>query len=66
MCYGKPDELTAQLLEACGLKKNDLGHTALDDFDHFCAYSGCIKEEIGELAFAWTKYAYLSAHPLVR
>lgn len=66
MCYGKPDELIAKLLEASELKTNDLGHTALDYFDHFCAYSGCIKEEVGELAFAWAKYAYLSAHSLVR
>jgi hypothetical protein len=66
MCYGKPDELIVKLLQARELKTNDLGHTALDDFDHFCTVNGCIKEDIGELAFAWTKLAYLSAHPLVR
>ena len=61
MCYQKPVELLESLLEAVPLKPNDHGHTAEDDFDHFCAYSGCSEELIGAQAFAWVKLAYIDA-----
>jgi hypothetical protein len=60
MCYGKPEELLAKLLEARPLTPNDLGHTAQDDFEHFCAYSGLSIDTAGPVAFAWARYAYYS------
>ncbi|BCF95383.1 hypothetical protein PPGU16_84500 (plasmid) [Paraburkholderia largidicola] len=60
MCYGSPHEQLAMLLEAHGETKNDLGHTALDDFEHFCAYSGLSRESAGEMGFAWSKLAYVT------
>lgn len=61
MCYGNPDKLLALVLEAEPLTPNSRGHTPLDDFDHFCAYSGCTVEMVGEKAFAWAKLAYITA-----
>lgn len=61
MCYGNPDVLLAQFLAANPLVKNHLGHTALDDFDHFCASSGLSVETAGASAFSWGKYGYVSA-----
>ena len=61
MCYGKPDELLAKILEAQPLQPNEHGHTPLDDFKHFCAFSGCIEDEVGRDAFAWAKLAYIIA-----
>lgn len=55
MCYGNPDQLLADLLQARPLVPNEHGHTALEDFEHFCAYSGC------DLNNAWAKYGYISA-----
>ena len=37
MCYGNPDELLQLVIGRHALPKNDLGHTPLDDFEHFCA-----------------------------
>lgn len=61
MCYGNPDEILRNLLEARPLQADSRGHTALDDFEHFCAYSGCSVERIGQEAFAWARLAYVSA-----
>lgn len=58
MCYGKPDETLAKILEAQPPLPNELGHTPLDDFEHFCAYTGCIEDEVGKDAFARAKLAY--------
>jgi hypothetical protein len=55
MCYGKPDEMLAELLRARPLKANQYGHNALDDFEHFCAYSGCHPDN------AWAKLAFVTA-----
>jgi hypothetical protein len=33
----------------------------MDDFDHFCAYSGCNPAKISAEAYAWAKLAYISA-----
>jgi hypothetical protein len=55
MCYGKPEKILADLLKARPLTRNQFGHTALDDFEHFCAYSGCDPNN------AWGKLAYVSA-----
>ncbi|MBB5510637.1 hypothetical protein [Paraburkholderia atlantica] len=55
MTYGKPDELLRLIIGNRPLPKNDLGHTPLDDFDHFCAYSGCDPND------AWAKLAYVTA-----
>jgi hypothetical protein len=41
MCYGEPDRLLDLVIGKRELPKNELGHTPLDDFAHFCAYSGC-------------------------
>ncbi|MBP0589264.1 hypothetical protein J8I87_05940 [Paraburkholderia sp. LEh10] len=60
MSFGDPDEILAGILSR-PLKPNELGHTALEDFEHFCAYTGCSLERIGPEAFAWAKLAFLSA-----
>ncbi|WP_250486992.1 hypothetical protein [Caballeronia sp. GaOx3] len=41
MCYGDPAELLAQIIDGRALTTNVVGHTVLDDFEHFCFYSGC-------------------------
>lgn len=61
MCYGKPDEILAKVLQANPLAPNAHGHTAMDDFDHFCAYSGCNLGQVSPEAYAWAKLAYISA-----
>lgn len=60
MCYGNPEELLAKLLRARPPVTNDLGHTAQDDFDHLCAYSGLSVETAGPVAFAWARYVHYS------
>ncbi|BAO90659.1 uncharacterized protein BRPE67_CCDS10570 [Caballeronia cordobensis] len=55
MCYGNPNQLLMDLLQARPPARDARGYTALDDFNHFCAYSGCDPKN------AWAKYAYLSA-----
>jgi hypothetical protein len=61
MCYRDPEKGIALLLEVIGDLKSAHGHTALEDFDHFCSYSGLSEAEVGRLPFLWTKYGYLSA-----
>ncbi|MEM5371379.1 hypothetical protein V4C53_35840 [Paraburkholderia azotifigens] len=58
--YGNPEAILGVVLSE-PLKPNEAGHTALDDFEHFCIYSGCSAERIGAEAFAWAKLAFLSA-----
>jgi len=59
MCYGDPVALLKSFLEANPLVPNHLGHTALDTFDHLCAYSGLAEQD--PLTIAWSRYAYVSA-----
>ncbi|TDN58991.1 hypothetical protein [Paraburkholderia sp. BL10I2N1] len=61
MCYGDPDQLLAQLLHAAPPATGSNGHTAEDDFAHFCAYSGLSEDIAGHSAFAWARCAYISA-----
>jgi hypothetical protein len=49
------------VLDGRALEPNENGHTVLDLFEHFCAYSGCDEKTIGKEAFAWAKLAYISA-----
>ncbi|APA90256.1 hypothetical protein BJG93_34655 (plasmid) [Paraburkholderia sprentiae WSM5005] len=60
MCYGNPVEMLANVLPD-PMPRNRLGHTPLDDFEHFCAYSGLVEPEVGSLGFAWAKCAYVDA-----
>jgi hypothetical protein len=60
MCYGNPEKLLAIIMPD-PMPRNERGHTPLDDFDHFCAYSGLIEAEVGALAFAWAKCGYVAA-----
>lgn len=60
MCYRQPDKMI-ELLLAQPLPINHLGHTALDDFDHFCALTGLDEDFVGKEAFAWAKSAFLFA-----
>lgn len=60
MCYKNPRELLRQFIEANPLVENHLGHTALDDFEHFCAYTGLSEESAGSEGFDWAKLAYVS------
>jgi hypothetical protein len=61
MCYNDPEKGIALLLEEMSDLKSAYGHTALEDFAHFCAYSGLSEKEAGRLPFLWAKYGYLSA-----
>ncbi|WP_454875541.1 hypothetical protein [Paraburkholderia xenovorans] len=61
MCYGEPDRLLELVMGKRELPKNDLGHTPLEDFEHFCSYSGCSEQEIGPRAFAFVRLAYVTA-----
>ncbi|MGF6507798.1 hypothetical protein [Paraburkholderia sp. 32] len=61
MCYGEPDELLELVIGKRDLPKNDLGHTPLDDFEHFCAYTGCTEQQLGPRAFAFARLAYVTA-----
>ncbi|WP_244832473.1 hypothetical protein [Caballeronia sp. TF1N1] len=53
--------MLAGILEARPPEPDELGHTALDDFDHFCAYAGCNPGEVPPEAYAWAKLAFVSA-----
>jgi len=61
MCYGNPHQMLVDMLNVRHLEPDRHGHTALDDFLHFCAYSGCDPATIGSDAFAWAKLAYVAA-----
>jgi len=61
MCYGDPDKLLQLVIGKRALPKNDLGHTPLDDFEHFCATTGCNEAELGSRAFAFVRLAYVTA-----
>lgn len=61
MCYGNPKQMLAEILKVRRLEPDKYGHTALENFEHFCAYSGCDPAKIGVDAFAWAKLAYVSA-----
>ncbi|SAK56785.1 hypothetical protein AWB77_01759 [Caballeronia fortuita] len=41
MCYGNPQQTLTEILKVRRLEPDRYGHTALDNFEHFCAYSGC-------------------------
>jgi hypothetical protein len=53
--------MLADILAARPLTPDEHGHTVLDDFDHFCAYSGCNRSEVSAQAYAWAKLAFVSA-----
>ncbi|OYD65978.1 UNVERIFIED_ORG: hypothetical protein BDU10_8630 [Burkholderia sp. CF145] len=61
MCYGNPEKILSDMLSARPLVPNAIGHTPMDDFEHFCSYTGCSAENIGADAFTWAKLAYISA-----
>ncbi|SAL25434.1 hypothetical protein [Caballeronia telluris] len=60
MCYGNPEELLVTILPD-PLPRNKYGHTVLEDFDHFCAFSGLSVQHAGQIAFDWAKAAFVSA-----
>lgn len=55
MCYKDPSAMLSTILEGRVLKRSAAGHTVLEDFEHFCAYSGC------DPTNAWAKLAFVSA-----
>jgi hypothetical protein len=61
MCYGNPQQMLADILNLRRLEPDRYGHTALDNFEHFCAYAGCDPAKVGSDAFAWAKLAYIAA-----
>lgn len=61
MCYGNPKQMLAEILKVRRLEPDQYGHTALDNFEHFCSYSGCDARIVGDEAFAWAKLAYITA-----
>jgi hypothetical protein len=60
MSYGNPHELL-ELVSSALPPRNELGHTAQEDFEYFCAYTGLREENVGAEAFAWAKLAFVSA-----
>jgi hypothetical protein len=60
MSPGKPDEILARVLTDRQLATNEFGHTAMDDFRHFCAYTGC--SPVGAETYAW-EMAFIAARP---
>jgi hypothetical protein len=60
MGYGNPDQLL-QTIQHEPLPRNEIGHTPIDDFHHFCAFSGLSEHLVGREAFAWAKVAFVSA-----
>lgn len=56
-----PDDLLQLFMVDGALPTNDLGHSPLDDFEHFCAYSGCNEGDLGQRAFAFVRLAYVTA-----
>lgn len=63
MSPGKPDEILARMLTDRQLATNEFGHTAMDDFRHFCAYTGCSPERVGAETYAWAMLAFIAARP---
>ena len=61
MSYGEPVELLKEVIAGPTLQIDENGHTVLDDFDHFCAYSGCNSNEVSAQDYAWAKLAFVSA-----
>jgi hypothetical protein len=55
MCYGNPAGLLANTLESRSLTTNAVDHNVIEDFEHFCVYSGC------DPTNAWAKLAFVSA-----
>jgi hypothetical protein len=53
--YAPPRARLADIFEARPLVPDERGHTSLDNFEHFCAYSGCDSRN------AWAKLAFVSA-----
>jgi hypothetical protein len=39
--YDDPSEFLKKILDGRTLQTNAAGHTVLDDFEHFCSYTGC-------------------------
>lgn len=58
--YGNPDRMLADILPE-PQPRNSRGHTPIEDFEHFCSYSGLSKEKVGPLGFAYAKLAYCTA-----
>ncbi|SAL80876.1 hypothetical protein AWB67_05708 [Caballeronia terrestris] len=61
ICYGEPDAILLNLVQTGKVPSNERGHTALDDFNHFCAYSGCNPAQLSTEAYAWARLAFVSA-----
>ncbi|WP_241018541.1 hypothetical protein [Paraburkholderia sp. Tr-20389] len=55
-----PDTMLADLLPE-PLPVNSRGHTPIDDFEHFCNYSGLSVKRAGPIGFAYAKLAYCTA-----
>jgi hypothetical protein len=63
MSFGKPGEILAKMLTDRPLGTNEFGRTAMDDFRHFCAYTGCSPERVGAETYAWAMLAFFTANP---
>jgi hypothetical protein len=64
MCYGNP---TKSLAIARARMTPEQWAKFEADFEHFCAYSGVPAERsslLGNTAYYWSKWAYLSARPV--
>jgi hypothetical protein len=60
---GDPVRLLFVFLKATPLTKNAAGHTAQDDFEHFCSYAGLLHDSAGDKAVKWGQLAYITAAP---
>ena len=51
--FGNPDAILEVVLPD-PTKVNEAGHTALEDFEHYCSVTGCDKDNAwAKLAFVW-------------
>ncbi|WP_090836248.1 hypothetical protein [Paraburkholderia hospita] len=55
----QPDLMLAELLPQ-PLPVNTLGHTPIDDFEHFCSYTGLSESHSGREAVAWARLFFVS------
>ena len=66
MCHGKPDEMLADIHQARPLVPDERSRTSLDDFEHFCAYSGCDPGNAWRSLHTWARGLRKPSHEFWR
>ncbi|WP_152038220.1 hypothetical protein [Paraburkholderia hospita] len=57
--YRDPDAILATIMPT-PVPRNAHGHTPLEDFEHFCMYTGLSANQAGSAAVAWARLAYVT------